>query len=196
MDELLGFVVLSGPLFLILIFLLVSIVGIIVLRKKVTGTKRRLLGGLSIFGIAFCMLFGDEIVGEMYHGYLCENKSGVHVNNIIELPAVYWNKDKELNIFNKKGYLSREFWISKIDSSKGKVERYSSILNIDKDTSKIIYKDNNTLLAEIVTYRFWGGWLRRLFSLHNNAESCSFIQDKKFTINTYKKLFVLPSLTN
>ncbi len=196
MNELLGFIVLSGPLFLVLIFLLVLIVGIIVLRKKVTGTKKRLLGGLSIFGIAFFLLFGDEIIGKMYLDYLCKTKAGVNVNNTIELPVEYWNKNKELNVFNKQGYLNRDFWISKIDSSKGNVERHSSVLSIDKDTSKIIYKENNTLLAEIVTYRFWGGWLRRLFSLHNSAKSCSFIQDKNFTKKTYKKLFVLPSFTN
>ncbi len=196
MNELIGFIVLTGPLFLIVIFAVVALIAIIILMKKVTGGKKRLLGSVAILSIAFFVLFGDEIIGRMYLGYLCENKAGVKVLNTVELPAEYWDENKELNIFNKQGYLKRDFWISKIDSSKGNVERYSSILSIDKDTSKIIYKENNTLLTEIITYRFWGGWLRRLFSLHNSAKSCSFIQDNDFTNKTYKKLFVLPSLTN
>lgn len=190
MDELLGFIVLSGPIFLILLFLLVTIAMVIAL-KRFSSAKKKMFGAIGIFTVSLILLFGDEVTGKIYLNYLCKSEAGTKVYKPVELPELFWDENMQLNIFNKHNFLKRDFWLNNIDSGKGNVEK--KLFNIDKGTSKIIYKGNNILLAEIITFRHWGGWLRSNFSLHNSANSCDFISDKNFERNLYTQLFIRPT---
>ena len=165
---------------------------IIVTVFRVTSSKNkssRIRIVAIALGIPFLILFADEIAGKLYFNILCNSKAGVNYYKPVELPSKFWANDK-LNIFNKNGYLKRDFWLNYIDQSKGNIEK--KYFNIEKDTSKIIYKENNKLLAEIVTFRHWGGWLRQFSFGHNSANSCAFISNKDFSRNLYTKVFIKP----
>ena len=139
MNELFGFIVLTGPLFLIVIFAVVALIAIIILMKKVTGTKKRWLGGLSVFGIAFFILFGDEIIGRMYLGYLCENKAEMKIYNTVELPAKYWNEDGSPKFISGRGVLDKGMYDSRYGWKFVKEPYLNFIIHIEKE--KWIFKD-------------------------------------------------------
>ena len=176
-------------LFLIFIFLLVSIVGVIILRKKVTGTKRRLLGGLSIFGIAFFILFGDEIIGKMYLGYLCETKADVNVINSINLPVEHWNEDGSPKFLNSIGQMkSKE--LSKRFKWKVESESYiDTFIRIDKEKWMYVDKETNNNLATKVTYRRYYGWLNNFSPAPNVSEHCEAELIRKYGKDTYFKKY-------
>ena len=172
MDSLLGFIVLSGPVFLILIFVLVSVVGVIILRKKITGRLRRFIGGLSVFGVAFFILFGDELLGKKYLEYLCENNSDINVLGTVELSSKYWNKDGSPRFINAKGQMTSkelgERFQWKIES-----KPYFKIF-IKIDERKWIYVDKvtNKKLGNKTTFTRYYGWLNNFSTAPNVSESC------------------------
>ena len=191
MDELLGFIVLSGPIFLILLCFLITIIVMVIMLKRFSGAKKKMFGVMGIFTVSLILLFGDEIIGKIYLNNLCKSEAGTKVYKPVELPEIFWDSNMQLNIFNKHGFLKRDFWLNNIGRGEGNIEK--KLFNIEKSTSKIIYKGNSILLAEIITFRHWGGWLRSNFSLHNSANSCDFISDKSFERNLYTQLFIRPT---
>ncbi len=186
---LLGFVVLTGPLWLILILLPVSLWIAVKVAKRFKSAAVRLAGGVIIFLLLFFLPFADEIAGRIYFNYLCTTEGGVKVYQRVELPAEYWGKQGRSKLFNKNGYLNHDFWVKELDESGGKVKRYSTIFAIDKDTYPIKERISQNVLAEVTTFRYWGGWIRRNLSLNNVADSCKFINDKNFSRDLYGKLF-------
>jgi len=185
---LLGFVVLSGPLWLIFILLPVSLWIAVKVAKRFKAGGVRFVGGVIIFLLLFFLPFADEVAGRIYLNYLCATEAGIKVYRTVELPAEYLDKQGESKLFNKNGYLNHDFWVKELDESGGKVERYSSIFAIDKDTSPIKERISQNVLAEVTTFRYWGGWIRRNLSPNNVADSCKFINDKNFSRDLYGKL--------
>jgi len=188
-NELLGFAVLTGPLWLILILLPVCIWVAIKLAKRFKQRSTKLAGGVGIFLLLFFLPFGDEIVGRTYFKYLCATEAGVKVHQTIELSAEYWETDGKPKFFNKHGYLEHNFRVKELDESGGHVERYPSVFSIDKDISPVKERTSQKVLAEVTTFRYWGGWIRRNFSPHNTANSCEFIADPNFSRSFYGQLF-------
>lgn len=189
LNELLGFVVLTGPLFLILAWLPVCIWIAVKVAKCFQHGRTKLAGGAGVFALAFFAPFVDEIAGHLYFNHLCSTEAGVKVYQTVELPAEHWDEQGRPRFFNKQGYLDHDFWVKNIDEGGGHVERYSSILGIDKDFSRVTDKGSRELLGEVITFRYWGGWVRRYFSPNNTANSCQFIRDPSFSRDFYGKLF-------
>lgn len=131
----------------------------------------------------------DSILGQLYLNHLCSTEAGVKVYQTVELPAEYWDGQGKPKFFNKYGNLERDFWVVNLDEPAGDVKRYSIVFAIDKDTSFVKEKSSQRVLAEVSTFRFWGGWLGRNFSPHNTAASCEFIQASNFSRNFYGQLF-------
>jgi hypothetical protein len=196
MDELLGFVVLTGPLLPILVWLAASVLLAIFTVKPAGSIIRRTFIKLLAFLLIVLLPFTDEMVGRVYFDYLCETDAGFKVYEAVVLPEKYWDEDGNLKIFNEEGYLDREFWIDRIDESGGRLERYSSIFNIEKDISTVVYKNDHVLLGDITTFRFWGGWIRQMFSSNNVADSCQFINNPKFSREFYGSFFKPASIIN
>jgi len=188
-DTLLGFAVLTGPLWLILILLPVSIWIAVKIAKQFKPGVTRFVGGVGILLLLFALPFGDEIAGRLYFNHLCATEAGVKVYQTVELPAEYWDEVGAPKYFNKYGYLEHDFWVKKLDESDGHVGRYPSVFSIDKDISPVKERTSQKLLAEVTTFRYWGGWIRRNFSPHNTANSCEFIADPNFSRSFYGQLF-------
>ncbi len=191
MKQLLGFMVLTGPLFLIVLWVPVCIALAVLVAKKLIkkSLPLKITGGLAVFLIILLLPVSDEIAGRIYFHHLCETEAGVKVYQQIELPAEYWDENGKPKFFNKQGYLKHEFWVNFIDED-SHVIHYSQILGIDKDFTIVKRKNSKRKLADIITFRFWGGWLRRNFSPHNTANSCQFLHSSDFGRNFYGKLFI------
>ena len=71
LNELLGFVVLTGPLFLILAWLPVCIWIAVKVAKRFPRRGAKLAGGLGIFLLLFFLPFADEVAGRIYLNRLC-----------------------------------------------------------------------------------------------------------------------------
>lgn len=191
MDTLLGLVVLTGPLFLIIAWLPISIWLTYKLVKWI-GFKNgavRLAAGLFGFVLVFMLPFADEIAGQIYFNHLCSTEAGVKVYQTVELPAEYWDAQGRPRFFNERGYPDLKLMEEKLDEPAGHVERYSSIFAIDKDASLVKERGSQRVLGEVITFRFWGGWVSKNFSPHNTAASCGFIRASDFSRNFYGRLF-------
>ena len=189
LDDLAGFAVLTGPLWLILILLPVCIWLAFKIVKRFRPGIARIAGGVGIFLLLFALPFGDEIAGRIYFSYLCANEAGVKVYQTVELPAEYWDEMGGPKFFNQYGNLDHNLWIKVLDESGGHVKRYSSVFSIDKDTSPVKQRTSQMVLAEVTTFRYWGGWIRRNLSPSNTANSCAFISDTNFSRSFYGQLF-------
>lgn len=188
-NELLGFAVLTGPLWLILILLPVSIWIALKLVKRFKQRSTRIAGGVGIFLLVFLVPFSDEIAGRIYLSHLCATEAGVKVYQTVELPAEYWDEGGRAKFFNQYGNLDHDLWVKVLDESGGHVERYSSVFSIDKDTSPVKQRTSQMMLAEVTTFRYWGGWMRQNLSPSNTANSCAFISDSNFSRSFYGQLF-------
>jgi len=95
MKQLLGFAVLTGPLFLIVLWVPVCIgIAFWVGRKVINRSLPfKITGGLAVFLIILVLPVSDEIAGRIYFNHLCKTEAGVKVYRIIELPAEYWDED-------------------------------------------------------------------------------------------------------
>lgn len=161
------------------------VIGNFIVRRIPSKWEKRIA-----IAILILIPIGDSIVGHIYFNYLCSAEAGVKVYQVAELPAEYWDGEGRPKFFNKYGNLERDFWVSKLDEPAGDVKRYSTFFAVDKDTSLVKEKSSQKVLAEIITFRYWGGWLARNFDLiHNTANSCGFIRDPDFSRNFYGSIF-------
>jgi len=182
-NELLGFAVLSGPLWLIVILLPVSIWVAVKVAKHFKSIGARLASGLSIFLLVFLMPFGDEIVGKMYLDHLCATEAGVKVYQAVELPEEYWDEAGEPIFFDSKnGNFTLDGY--RIDYKKSV---YSPFFHIDNSGYSRVNKTSGQVLGEVTGFMYWGGWLRRNFSFHNTANICD--RSREYSRSLVKQIF-------
>ena len=129
----------------------------------------KIIGGMVVFLVALPLPIADEIAGRIYFNHLCETEAGVKVYQTIELPAEYWDEDGRPLFYDENNgnftLPSEKFY--KVKSKKavrqfGVQERRTFILDIN--TQKII--------GEKPWFLYWGGYIRKNFTPHNNANSC------------------------
>jgi len=183
MKQLLGFAVLTSPLFLIVIWVPVCIgLGIWVGRKFIKkGAPVKVAGGVLVFLIALILPISDEIAGRIYFNHLCKTEAGVKVYQTIALPARYWDKDGEPKFYvNRYDKDKLRFIFSKgemVTSPKFKytwLDAHEHIpFHVEKDVLKISIQPSGVVLGEYTILRYWGGWMRRNLSAHNSAMGCS-----------------------
>jgi len=168
LNELLGFAVLTGPLWLILILLAVSIWIAVKIAKRFKPGITRIAGGVGIFLLLFALPFGDEIAGKIYFNYLCATQAGVKVYQTVELPSEYWKADGKPKFYDERnGNFNLEGY--RVEYTTG---TYSSFFHIDNAGAKRIDGRTGQVLGEVTDFRYWGGWMRRNLSPHNTADSC------------------------
>lgn len=169
MNELLGFAVLTGPLWLILILLLVSIwiAGKITKHFKIGIT--RLVGSTGVILLLLALPFGDEIAGRIYLSHLCATEAGVKVYQTVELPAEHWDEQGRAKFIHEK---AGGFLLGKEYPPEYKTGAYSTFFHIDNAGYKRVDKQSGQVLGEVTDFRHWGGWVRRNLSPSNTAISC------------------------
>ena len=95
MDQLLGFIALTSPLFLIVLWVPVCIALAVWVGRKFlrAGLPLKIVVGTLLFLVLLILPFADEIAGRIYFNHLCETEAGIKVYQTIELPAEYWDED-------------------------------------------------------------------------------------------------------
>ena len=177
MDELLGFIALSGAFFPLILWIPVCLLVAVVVSRLSTRGVYRLLIGLVTFAITFTLPLADEIAGRIYLNYLCKTQGGFKVYHTVELPEQYWNKDGE-PLFIKYPPHSHSKINGTLDFSvlpeyglDHRDEIYSSIFNILLFRNWYFNKKTNAILAESKFFTWEGGWLSRTFN-SNSGVSC------------------------
>jgi hypothetical protein len=188
LKELLGFVVLTGPLFMILLWFPFSIWVARVAAKRAETKNKRLIVALSAFVLVFLLPFADGIVGHLYFKYLCATQAGVTVYQTVELPAEYWDVNGNASFVDQRVgrfLLGKEY---PIEYASGK---YSTMFNIDEAGYQRVDRKTRKVLGEVKNFRYWGGWLSRTLSPSNVAASCPGSVERSNTL--IKKIFIAES---
>jgi len=189
MKAIFGLLVLTGPLFIVVLWLPLCWWIARKTSKRFASGGTRWASGAATFVVVFLLPFADSIVGHIYLKHLCSTEAGVKVYQSMELPAEYWDENGKPRFFNKYDRFDHKLMGSKIDGFGGRVERYSSVFAINKHTSPIKERGSQKILAEVSTFHFWGGWVSRNFSPSNAATSCEFMDAPDFDRNFYGQLF-------
>jgi len=193
MDELLGFMVLTGPLFPMLIWLIVCVLLVVfVVRPTGSGLRRVAIKTLA-FVVIFLLPFVDEIIGKTYLDYLCSTQGGFKVYKTVVLPDEYWDEEGEAKFIN----FTRFENIPQLDKVNGTLnfealpeygldsreEVYSSVLGILVNRYWYYAKASGEVLAENHYFTYKGGWVGRLLGIRSGA-SC----DTRGQPNTMQKI--------
>ena len=186
LNELLGFVVLTSPLWLILILLLVCGLIAYVIAKRFKARSARVVVGLISFLLVFMVPFGDEIVGRVYLSYLCDNKADRIIYQTTALPSEYWDDQGKPKFIDYLGgaldstYLGNRFKWRRVSEPK-----ISGIVKITK-INWILYDTKTQIkLAAKVTYSRHAGWIASLSPAPYKNQSCHNLMSKRYGRKTY-----------
>lgn len=175
LNELLGFAVLTGPLWLILIILLLGIVIILKIGNRFKTGGAKLAISVGIFLLIFVALFGDAIVGRIYLNYLCTNETGVNVYQTVELPAEYWDEQGKPKLRTFKSDTPGIILVGTsepIFEETSFTEPYSHFFHVEKAGFRLREINSKRTVGEVTYFMYWGGWLARNFSPDRSATSC------------------------
>jgi len=193
MNGLLGFAVLTGPLWLIVLLLPLAIFIAVKVSKRIQPVATRFFAGVGIFLLVFFIPFADEIAGRAYLNYLCATQAGVKVYQTVELLGEYWDENGKPRFIKPNGDLDRTM-LGKRLSEPGKTIQYSSIFGIDEDHQQVVDNITSVVLGEVVSFRHWGGWIHRnLNPAGRSGVSCAKIRGSKLWEGFYISLFTLGS---
>ena len=175
-DPLLGFAVLTGPLWLILILFPISIWVAVKLAKRFKQRSTKIAGGVGIFLLVFLVPFGDEIAGRIYLSHLCATEAGVKVYQTVELPAEYWDEQGRAKpkIFKSStpGIIRLVGINAPIFEESPFTELYSPFFQIERAGFRLREIESKKIPGEVVYFRYWHGWIARNFSPNRSAISC------------------------
>lgn len=168
LNDLLGFAVLTGPLWLILILLSLAIWIAVKAAKHFEHRTAKIAAGLLVFLLVFFLPFGDEIAGRIYLSYLCATEAGLKVYQSVELPAEYWDEQGRPRFYDERtGNFNLEAY--RVEYKTGS---YSSFFHVDHAGYKRVDGPSGQVLGEVTDFRYWGGWIKRNLGLHNTAMRC------------------------
>ena len=176
MKQLLGFAVLTGPLFMIVLWVPVCIaLGVLVGRKVIKKSlPLKITGGLVVFLIILLLPVSDEIAGRIYFNHLCETEAGVKVYQTIELPAEYWDKDGKPTFYKgakNNDVPSYAFKRLGIDIDAKWVEK-KRLLHVSQFGTVVREKKSGKKYSEVVGFGYKGGWIMRELTPHPSGLSC------------------------
>lgn len=169
MKQLLGFAVLTGPLFLIVLWVPVCVALAFLVGRKVIkkSLPLKITGGIAVFLIMLLLPVSDEIAGRIYFNHLCKTEAGAKVYQTIKLPAEYWDKDGKPNFYvNWDTGLGKRYPLIRQDGS------FSSLFHINDAGFKFVEKKSGKTLGEVINFRYLGGWIFRSFNTSNSSSSC------------------------
>ncbi len=187
-DPLLGFAVLTGPLWLILILLPVCIWIAVKISRWFKPGIARITGGAGIFFLLFALPFGDEIVGRIYLSYLCSAEAGAKVYKTVELPAEFWDKQGRPIFLKSNGDLDKTI-LGERFKEPHLIEHHSTFFKLDRRRMQLVDQDSQEMLGEVIDFMYWGGWISRNLSPNHNAADCREVYDPIFASSFYAKFF-------
>lgn len=189
MNSLLGFAVLTGPLWLIVLLIPLAIWIAVKVSKRFKPGGTRFAAGAGIFLLVFAVPFADEIAGRGYLNYLCATQAGVKVYKTVELPGEYWDGEGRARFIQRVGSLEfDEFMLGNRYTRKSALQPQSVFFRLDRDSYQLLDTHTQLLLGEDVNFMYWGGWIARNLSPNISAIGCGRHQVGYFT-DVLKKVF-------
>jgi len=181
-DSLLGFAVLSGPLWLIALLLPIAIVLAIRLSKRFHNGITRSAATIVIIFAILLLPFSDGIVGRIYHSHLCATQAGIKVYQKVELPKEFWDNQGKARFIQKERSLDFDHsMLGNRYERKSELRAQSAFLRLDRDSYQLFDTVTQSVVGENVNYTYWGGWTSRNLSPNVSAISCSRQQAGYFT---------------
>ena len=189
MNQFLGFVVLTGPLFLIVLWVPVCIALAFLVGKKFIKKSMsfKIIGGMVVFLVALPLPIADEIAGRMYFNHLCETEAGVKVYQTIELPAEYWDEEGKPRFIKSNGDLDRNLLDNEIMENR-ELNDFTPLLGIKKYRS-MLKNTSNEIVGENIDFFLAKGWVVRNFTTGGSNRSCNKAKGKEFWHDYYLSLF-------
>ena len=185
MDAILGFAVLTGPLWLILILLPVSIWIAVKMAKRFKQRGAKLGIGLLVFLLVFLVLFTDEITGRIYLSNLCAAEVEVKVYQTVELPAEYWDKSGQPRFLNSRGVLVKGVLEDKYEWRSVSEPYIRWFIKIDKQRWLLQDKQSKRDLGEKITFIRYYGWLNRFSPAPSVGESCRDVFARRYSQDVF-----------
>lgn len=160
MNGLLGFFVLSFPMWIFLGILIGLTVAVWLARRWADARGRNRKKAMLIAGAIFLLpLFGDAILARLTFFTLCATQGGYKIYENVELPAEYWNEDGSPRFILPNGNLTIVNRFS-FESEVNLIEPF----RIAKVTTRIVELQSNDLKAIYTKFRYSGGWLGEIMS--------------------------------
>jgi len=182
MEPFLGFIVLTGPLFLIVLWVPVCIaLAVWIVRKKIDkGWNVKARVGFLVFVIALFIPVTDVIVDRVYLKYLCETKAEVKILQAVELPAKYWNEDGSPKFMNNRGVLDFKALDERFEWRHEDKLFSSLITKIHKSTWVLFDKRAGKILGEKSDFYSDGGWIEGFSPAPGRGASCRSVSIAKY----------------
>lgn len=172
MNDLLGFAVLTGPLWLILILLPVSVWIAYKVAKRFKQRNTRIVGGIGIFLLVFCIPFGDGIAGRIYLTFLCTTEARAEIFQTVELPPEYWDEAGRPRYLGPYGFVDMKLLPDRFEWRNINEPYFDLVIKIEKWRSQLFDKETQTVLGERVTYMRHYGWINLFSPASTIGESC------------------------
>lgn len=179
MNELGGFIVLSGSLFPLLIWFFVSIIVARLLSRLFKPGAVRLFGGIGLFVLIFVFPLADEVVGKAYFRYLCNARVGEKVYHTATLPGQLWDEQGRAQYLATNGYVDMSKLPSKYEWRSIDEPYIDTIIRISKRRWQLVDATTQTVLGERISYMRYFGWLNRFSPAPNVGETCPLQKEEK-----------------
>ncbi len=102
MQAILGLIVLTGPLFFLILWVPVCIGLGVFAKRKVPKQYKSAVGlsvGVLVLIFTLVLPFADEISGKIYFKHLCETDAKMNLYQTIELPIEHWDENGKPNFY-------------------------------------------------------------------------------------------------
>jgi len=183
MKDIIGLAVLSSPLFLVIPWLIVAVWAAVKTSQPRKSAVAKLAVGAGTLVVVFLLPFTDDIAGRIYFNHLCKTDAGAKVYQTIELPAKYWDENGKPKFYDER--------TGNMTITLSQYADISSSINIrsfgiEEHQSTLLDKTTHQKISDNPWFLYWGGWIRKTFSLHNTALHCGGESDlvrKLFTEN-------------
>ena len=172
LNELLGFAVLTGPLWLILILLPIAIWIAVKAAKRFDRRSAKIAVGLLVLLLIFFVPFSDEIAGRIYLNNLCATEPRVKVYQTVELPAEYWDEQGKPRFLGSNGFVDMKLLPNRFGWHNIDEPYIDSVIKIEKWRWQLMDKETPNILGERITYMRHFGWINRFSPAPNIGEGC------------------------
>ena len=92
MSELLGFAVLTSPLWLIVVLFVAAVWIALKVSARYRSGFAKIVVGLGMITLVVGLPLLDGITGRGYFHYLCASNAGAKVYETVELPGSFWDE--------------------------------------------------------------------------------------------------------
>jgi hypothetical protein len=182
MNELIGFIVLTGPLFFIVLWVPISIISArwITKRLKVKNSYLKSAFGIFLFLVVLIVPVFDEIISTIIFYQVCSVKSELKVLRSTDIPIELLDNEGNPALLNKYSRINWNQLGRYFEWRRSKEPYIGGIIKIDKWKATLYEKQSGKEIGERLTFARESGWLLRNFSPSPEVDICRNIWFRKY----------------